>query len=618
MDPASFAAKFDLVLKALSLSRGRLAADLGVDKSAVSRWGSGVVAPSAHNLMLLTGLVASRKEGFTLLDWERDLDSLAALMGVEPPSGSGSAAPAAMSGGSSIMPLFPQMPFGIEEASRREIERKGASYEGIWRITRPSSTQPGMYVKEHMMIRREGEGLALRIVGGAHETRGHILILQGQLYGVAADAHDDSLLFAVFNGASAPKVERIEGVMGSVSADAATVATSMAAICERMSDLTDDPQADTVRFEALKTLPIMFTPDDVPAAMRLKLKTPLRCIEPDREAMAEAAIMPPPMPPTAEAGEADPTQFRFDWNDLCHFLAVARSGSTLGAAKQLRVSQPTVVRRIATLEEALGSALFERRPTGYELTEVGRELRPHAEKVEAAVMGFGYASAAAARVQTQVIRVTAPENMANLVIPAIMHEFHRSHPSVQVQLITDDRRLDLNKGEADVALRAGSTPDDPTLIARRLPDLAWGVYCSPVYAAQHGVPTNAEEVAGHLLVGGEGIISALPGLRWLDQIAPSGQVVWRCNTLTNLCTAIAGGLGVSVLPSLAGTQAGLVRCFPVAELSAELWLVTRAELRGMPHVRAFMDCLANHMRRLRPLLSGEGGGELDAAAASAV
>jgi DNA-binding transcriptional LysR family regulator len=609
MDPASFAAKFDLVLKALSLSRGRLAADLGVDKSAVSRWGSGTVAPSAHNLMLLTGLVAARKEGFTLLDWERDIDSLAALMGVEPPS---TAAPAPMAGGSSVMPLFPQMPFGIEEASRREIERKGGSYEGIWRITRPSSTQPGMYVKEHMMIRREGEGLALRIVGGAHETRGHILILQGQLYGVAADAHDDSLLFAVFNGASAPKVERIEGVMGSVSADAFTYATSMAAICERMSDLTDDPQADTARFEALKALPIMFMPDDGPAAMRLKLKAPLRCVEPDREALAEAAVMPPPMPAPVEAVEGDPGKFRFDWNDLCHFLAVARSGSTLGAAKQLGVSQPTVVRRIATLEDALGAALFERRPSGYELSEVGRELLPHAEKVEAAVMGFGYASAAAARVQTQVIRVTAPENMANLVIPAIMQEFHRTHPSVQVQLITDDRRLDLNKGEADVALRAGSTPDDPTLVARRLPDLAWGVYCSPVYAAQHGVPASAEEVAGHLLVGGEGIISNLPGLRWLDQIAPSGQVVWRCNTLTNLCTAIAGGLGVSVLPALAGTQAGLVRCFPVAELTAELWLVTRAELRGMPHVRAFMDCLANHMRRLRPLLSGEGDADLAA------
>ncbi|WP_369058941.1 hypothetical protein ABOZ73_14980 [Caulobacter sp. 73W] len=301
MDPASFAAKFDLVLKALSLSRGRLAADLGVDKSAVSRWGGGVVAPSAHNLMLLTGLVASRKEGFTLLDWERDLDSLAALMGVEPPSSAGST-PAPLTGGSSIMPLFPQMPFGIEEASRREIERKGASYEGIWRITRPSSTQPGMYVKEHMMIRREGEGLALRIVGGAHETRGHILILQGQLYGVAADAHDDSLLFAVFNGTSAPKVERIEGVMGSVSADAFTAATAMAAICERMSDLTDDAQADTARFEALKTLPIIFAPDDVPAAMRLKLKAPLRCVEADREAIAEAAVMPPPMPPVIEGG----------------------------------------------------------------------------------------------------------------------------------------------------------------------------------------------------------------------------------------------------------------------------------------------------------------------------
>src|ERR1022692_2100317 len=81
-----------------------------------------------------------------------------------------------------------------------------------------------------------------------------------------------------------------------------------------------------------------------------------------------------------------PTQMhnfsRLDWNDLRHFLAVAREGSTLAAAKVLRVNQSTVHRRLAALEECLGCALAERHPTGYRLTELGRQLQSHAERVE--------------------------------------------------------------------------------------------------------------------------------------------------------------------------------------------------------------------------------------------
>jgi DNA-binding transcriptional LysR family regulator len=76
----------------------------------------------------------------------------------------------------------------------------------------------------------------------------------------------------------------------------------------------------------------------------------------------------------------------FEWSDLRHFLAIARSGSTLAAARSLRVSQPTVVRRIAALEEALGLSLFDRRPSGYRLTEAGLTLVERSERVEAAAV----------------------------------------------------------------------------------------------------------------------------------------------------------------------------------------------------------------------------------------
>jgi DNA-binding transcriptional LysR family regulator len=79
---------------------------------------------------------------------------------------------------------------------------------------------------------------------------------------------------------------------------------------------------------------------------------------------------------------------KFDWNDLRYFVAVAREGSTLAAATVLGVSQPTVQRRLAALERQIGCELIERRPTGYCLTTVGRELLPFAQRVEQSVLAF--------------------------------------------------------------------------------------------------------------------------------------------------------------------------------------------------------------------------------------
>src|SRR5215218_7148123 len=91
---ANFSAKLDLALKALSMSRGRLAADLGVDKSLVGRWASGAVSPSEHSLSLLTQLIASKRPGFTMLDWDRELEALAGVFGVEVAAHAEAVAPA--------------------------------------------------------------------------------------------------------------------------------------------------------------------------------------------------------------------------------------------------------------------------------------------------------------------------------------------------------------------------------------------------------------------------------------------------------------------------------------------------------------------------------------------
>ena len=115
---------------------------------------------------------------------------------------------------------------------------------------------------------------------------------------------------------------------------------------------------------------------------------------------------------------------QFDWNDLRYFLAVARTGSTIAAAKDLGVNQSTVQRRLAALEEAIGRELVERLPVGYRLTSFGEELRPHAEQVETAIAGFGRKIASADTAPSGNVRLTCPEGLGYRLIPRMLDVFH--------------------------------------------------------------------------------------------------------------------------------------------------------------------------------------------------
>src|SRR5437763_1249212 len=122
-----------------------------------------------------------------------------------------------------------------------------------------------------------------------------------------------------------------------------------------------------------------------------------------------------------------------DWNDLRHFLAVAREGSTLAAARNLRVSQTTVARRIAALEDAIGLPLFEKRQSGYALTLVGEGLLNRAKQVDLAATAFTEAAAAERRDTSGTVRITAQEIFMILLAPMLL-ELHERHPEIMIEL----------------------------------------------------------------------------------------------------------------------------------------------------------------------------------------
>lgn len=309
-----------------------------------------------------------------------------------------------------------------------------------------------------------------------------------------------------------------------------------------------------------------------------------------------------PLPPTECASLHTRTaQMQYapvQWDDLRYVLAVARAGSALGAAKLLGVNQTTVLRRMDAVEARIGAPLFERRKSGQTLTPAGRLVAEAAQRMEEEANGLESALGAHQRRLSGAVRLTTSDVLAIRLVTPCLRAFHAQYPGVLVELITADRRFDIARGEADVALRASSRPEGAGIVARRMPDNDWTVYCSRGYAAERGIPSTREEICGHDIVGMEGQMGRLAGWLWLAASAPDAVIRFRSNSLINLVSNLKAGLGLGALPTMIGdSEPELVRCFPPPpELRAEMWLIVREEIKAQPHVRAFTDFLASYIR----------------------
>ncbi len=187
----------------------------------------------------------------------------------------------------------------------------------------------------------------------------------------------------------------------------------------------------------------------------------------------------------------------FDWNDLRYFLAVARHGSTIAAAKALHLSQSTVHRRLAELEERIGQQIVIRHATGYRLTEFGKELLPLAKQVEEVVASLERYLVASNEAPTGSVRVTCSESIGyRLTQSPLLETFHNRHPGLRVELILSDHFLDLGKGEADIAIRAGF-PNDESLVGRKIADVPWALFGSRSYIERHDRVEKAEDLNRH-------------------------------------------------------------------------------------------------------------------------
>ena len=240
MSGNDFPSRLLLALKALSISRGRLASELAVDKSVISRWLSGRQAPTGQNLANLTALVASHRPGFSLLDWEGDLEALSAKLGVAPEGAD-----------SGWGPLAAWLPESVLRETRTLTDLRGDAYEGHWRTTRPAIGQPGRFVHDACLIRRAENGiLTTRIAVEDMRFEGWTFMTQTQLFSVLSEPRTGMFTFSIFNAVLRHRADVLDGVSMGLQRVGGGSPAAMGCLMERVGFLSGDPAADDAAFEA--------------------------------------------------------------------------------------------------------------------------------------------------------------------------------------------------------------------------------------------------------------------------------------------------------------------------------------------------------------------------------
>ena len=295
----------------------------------------------------------------------------------------------------------------------------------------------------------------------------------------------------------------------------------------------------------------------------------------------------------------------FVWDDIAVFLALHRERTTTRAAAAVGCSQPTVVRRLAALEQALGMTLFDRSPSGLVPTAAADKLVEAAQQVERAVCDFRSEIDLLTGAEADLIRLTLLDHFELLLVP-VLRAFGERWASVHVELLASDRLYDLARGEADIAVRGRHLPGEEEVVARDLPPVGWTLYAS-AHREPCDLPTRLEEVPGHRLAILEGPPAQhLPAYRWLREQARPEPGAIRCSSFGALRSTVASGTALSILPCTVGdSDPGLVRCFaPPAEFLVPIYLLARRASLRRPPVRDLFEAMYGFFHDHPQVLTG--------------
>jgi len=283
-----------------------------------------------------------------------------------------------------------------------------------------------------------------------------------------------------------------------------------------------------------------------------------------------------------------------DWEEIKIFLAIVNTGSFAKAAESMGMTQPTISRKIANLEEKVGGLLFERSPTGTTLTERGTALVTPARKMAKSAQDFQQISTATSDETTGTVRITAPDGLTTILIMPELINFHTTHPNLSIFLNAGPNQTDTEGPAYDLSLGFTDPPDD-NLVRSPVCWIHYSYFASPAYIAEFGMPQRFGDLLSHRL-----ITHSL----WVDH-----KEVWDASTeaiealrdkkLTFVSNsspiniqAVRSGLGIGIMSTAAVARLPDLQPLPLGRAaSARLYMYYSKNSENISRVKACKDWL---------------------------
>ena len=281
-----------------------------------------------------------------------------------------------------------------------------------------------------------------------------------------------------------------------------------------------------------------------------------------------------------------------DWDKLRIFHAVADAGSLTHAGDTLHLSQSAVSRQIRALEDSLNTTLFHRHARGLILTEQGELL------FDATVAMTKRLDAAAARIRDSEeevfgeLRVTTTTGFGSLWLAPRLSKLYDLYPDLTIDLMLEEKVLDLPMREADVAIRM-KEPSQADLVRKRLMNIRMRLYASPEYIAKNGMPEQIEDISSHRLIcqnpRSAQVASGLALVQRLMTYNVSSMLT--VNNYFGVLQSVIHGLGIGMLPDYSAQDLrSVIRVLPdVESVEVPVYLAYPEELRQSKRISAFRD-----------------------------
>jgi DNA-binding transcriptional LysR family regulator len=278
-----------------------------------------------------------------------------------------------------------------------------------------------------------------------------------------------------------------------------------------------------------------------------------------------------------------------DWDNIRTFLAVARRNQFLAAGQLLRVNQATVARRVAALEAALDTTLFERSTTGVTLTDAGKRLLAHAERVESELL---QAEADIRQQDLQLsgtVRIGAPDGFTTYFLVPALRSLAERHPGLVIELVPMPIAASLARREVDIAITI-EEPDRARVVAQKLTDYSLGIFANKAYLKRKGRPKTIGDLSRHTLIGYVETYAFSSALDYVADLFGNHATKIQCASAVGQVEAVRHGLGLGVLHHfISTTLADIEPVLPERRATRGYWLAVHEDVQALGRIRAVSE-----------------------------